>query len=292
MKKHYILPISAIIFAGFLSFQKSGNFKIEKFFSKNGHLNASGSPIGRTGAPGEQNCTGCHSGSAQSGATENTLVLINNFTPVTTYLPGSTYSATLTMASNPAKKGFQATALDGTNTMAGTFVASTNTAISGTTRKYANHKSTSNTSAVTSWLWSWTAPATNVGDITFYVATNKTNSNNNDSGDIIYLSQHVIGVSASSGISEVEKQGNNFIAGYAPDNNSVIFNFNNLSAGDLFFNLVDMNGRSVFTYDLGAAQIGENKQSIILPSDLKNGMYVVNLFLNNRAMSAKISVQK
>ena len=88
MKKHYILPISAFIFAGFLSFQKSGNFKIEKYLSKNGHLNASGSPIGRTGAPGEQNCTGCHSGSTQSGATENTLVLINNFTTVTAYLPG------------------------------------------------------------------------------------------------------------------------------------------------------------------------------------------------------------
>ena len=85
MKKHYILPVSAIIFAGFLSFQKSGNYKIEKYFSKNGHLNASGSPIGRTGATGEQNCTGCHAGTAQSGATENNLVLINNFTPVTTY---------------------------------------------------------------------------------------------------------------------------------------------------------------------------------------------------------------
>jgi hypothetical protein len=56
--------------------------------------------------------------------------------------------------------------------------------------------------------------------------------------------------------------------------------------------LVDLNGRSVFTYDMGNAQIGENKEKIVLPNDLKNGIYVVNMFVNNNAMSQKIMIQK
>jgi hypothetical protein len=53
-----------------------------------------------------------------------------------------------------------------------------------------------------------------------------------------------------------------------------------------------MNGRSVFTYELGNAQIGKNTTSVKLPSDLKNGVYFVNVFVNNTPMSAKIQVQK
>lgn len=293
MKKIYILSIASVVMAGAISFQKSGNFKIEKYFAKNGHkLNANGAPAGQTGAPGESNCTSCHGGTAQSGATENQLSLFEGLTPVTTYLPGGSYSVMLQMASDPAKKGFQAIVLDGTNSMAGTFVGTSNTTISGTTKKYANHNSTSNTSSVTAWLWTWNAPATNVGNVTFYVATNKANNNGNVTGDVIYLSQHVIAIAPDAGVSEIVKEQANFKAGYSVENNSLVLNFNTLSAGNLFVNLVDLNGKSVFTYDFGNVQIGENKQTIKLPAHIKNGMYVAHVFVNNNAMSANILVQK
>jgi hypothetical protein len=48
----------------------------------------------------------------------------------------------------------------------------------------------------------------------------------------------------------------------------------------------------VITYNLGNAQIGENKEKVVLPEDLKNGIYVVNFFVNNKAMSTKIMIQK
>lgn len=291
MKKMYILPIAAVVTLGAISFQKSDNFKIEKYFAKNGHKSASGSVTGRTGAPGELNCTSCHAGTAQTGDTENSFILLNSVpAAVTTYVPGATYTAALTMTSNPAKKGFQATVLDASDNMAGTFVATATTAISGTTRKYANHKSTSNTSTVSTWLWSWTAPATDAGDVTFYVATNKANANNNDSGDIIYLSQHIVG--STAGLEEQTQEQTNFSAGYSAANNSIAFDFTTLSSGEMNLNLVDMNGKSVFTYNLGNAIVGVNKQMVVLPADIKNGIYVVNFFVNNKAMSAKIMVQK
>lgn len=292
MKKNYIFTgIIALSALGF-AMKDSGKIEIEKFNAK-AHKNANGAPNAKTGAPGEQNCTDCHSGMAQNGSTENQFVVVDgSFNPVTTYIPGQTYSVSLTMASAPAKKGFQATALTSANVMAGTFTgqgAGGTSVTSGGGRQYANHNSTSNTNTNMVWVWTWTAPATNVGDVTFYVASNKANNNNTSSGDVIYLSQHVMTTTAGIEESNIE---NNFSAGYNAESNSVKMNFNSLTSGDMTFNLVDVNGKSVFYADLGSAKIGENKESIKLPSDLKNGMYFVNVFVNNTPMSAKIMIQK
>lgn len=291
MKKTYILLVSAAVAVGVLSFQQSGNFEIEKYSAKNGHKNANGAPTGKTGAPGETNCTSCHAGTSQNGDLENNFILLNSVpAPVTSYIPGATYTATLTMTSDPAKKGFQATVLDATNSMAGTFAAQPTTAISGTARKYANHTSTSNTSTVGTWLWTWTAPATDAGNVTFYVASNKANASNTTSGDVIYLSQHII--TSTAGLIEQTQEQANFTAGYSTENNSIAIDFTTLSSGEMNLNLVDMSGRSVFTYNMGNAIVGANKQMVVLPNDIKDGIYVVNFFVNNKAMSAKIMVQK
>jgi hypothetical protein len=293
MKKNYILALSGVVLIGALSFQKSGDFKVEKYFAKNGHkLNGGGAAAGKTGAPGEGNCTSCHSGSVLSGATENVLTVLSGTTPVTSYVPGQTYTVSLVMSSNPAKKGFQATALNPSNTMAGSFTAGVNTLINGSAKKYANHTSSSNTSAVTAWLWTWTAPATNVGDVKFYVATNKANGNNNDTGDQIYTSQHTITAPAGAGVEESASATSDFKVGYSSENNTVNISFNSLISGDMYVNVVDLNGRSVFTGDLGNSVVGENTESFRLPSDFRNGMYIANFFVNNNSMSAKFMVQR
>lgn len=289
MKKVIVLVSSAIVLIGGMSLNQSGSFKIEKY-SAGMHRNAAGSQTGQTGAPGESNCTSCHSGAVQSGTTENSLTVAQGLTPVSSYVPGVTYNVALQMTSSPSKKGFQVTALTGGNVMAGTFTAGSNTAITGTTRKYANHKSTSNTNATVAWLWTWTAPATDVGPVTFYVATNKANGNTNDNGDVIYLSTHVYNSSLS-----IEEQENslatNFTAGYSADSKSIVMNFNSLNASEMYFNLLDLNGKSVFVSNLGNAQIGENKQSVALPNEIKSGIYVVNFFIGNTPMTAKVMVQ-
>jgi len=172
-----------------------------KFIPSNG----GGAAPGKTGAPGEANCTQCHSGSVQDGTSENVLLITQGGVPVSNYAPGQQYNVNLSMVSNPVKRGFQATALNSSNLMAGSFTeVAGNTAINGSTKKYANHTSSSNTSAAApSWNWTWTAPAAGTGDVTFYIATNKTNNNGNDNGDMIYLSQFV--VQESSGASLLEE---------------------------------------------------------------------------------------
>jgi len=297
MKRLYILPSLAIAAMGFFAFQSSISTGKIGTFIETSHMFSSGNQPGLTGAPGENNCTMCHSGSVLDGSVQNEFSLVNaSFQPVSSYIPGDSYTATLQLASNPAKKGFSSTTLDeATNSMAGTL---TGMGIGGTddfqnvgmTRDYVSHTAASNTNAITLWSWTWDAPASDVGDVIFYIASNETNDDGSTAGDAIYLSEHTINSTLS--VDEIESNDAAFTAGYSVDGNKVIIDFNSLVADEMYFNLVDLNGKSVFTYDLEKSLIGKNKQAISLPAEIENGIYVVNFFVGNRAMSAKIMVQK
>jgi len=116
----YLFLLSILAFA-VVSFTFKNVFETAHIYQKS-PLNGGGAPAGRSGAPGEQNCTACHSGSVLNGNNENVLTLLNGGNPVTNYTPGQTYTVSLSMSSNPTKKGFQSTALDANNIMAGSFI--------------------------------------------------------------------------------------------------------------------------------------------------------------------------
>lgn len=293
MKKSYLLVITAVFSMGLVSMKTMTNSSLEAYTES--HLFSSGNQPGLTGAPGESNCTQCHAGTTQDGTSENTFSLLDEtLTPVTGYVPGGTYTANLQMVSNPVKKGFSAVVLDNLDLNAGSFVGD---GIGGTqnfsnlaaTREYVSHTTTSSTFG-TNWYWTWNAPSVDVGDVTFYIASNKTNDNGATSGDIIYLSQHIIGSTAN--ISENSAIESNFEAGYSPNENKLFISFNSYSVDNIYLNVVDMTGKSVFTYDMGESILGENEESIVLPSDIENGMYVVNFFVGNKPFSSKIIVTK
>lgn len=292
MKKTYILTTLALASLGFFAFQKAETETsvVQKFTKE--HRFSSGGQSGLTGAPGESNCTQCHSGSVLSGSTENSVLILSGTTPVTSYTPGNTYTVTLQLTSTPPKGGFSATALNGSNVKAGSLIGA---GIGGTQnfssagRDYVSHTAASNTSG--QWAFSWVAPATNVGNVTFYFASNVANNNGTTTGDMIYLSQTVIAPASGAGIEETSNE-TNFTAGYNAASNKLVLDFNYLAVGEMNLNLVDMNGRSVFTYNLGQSEIGENNETIALPSELKDGMYIVHFFIGNKAMSAQILVKK
>lgn len=292
MKKNYLFIGLAAVSMGFFAFQNDTQMQVIQ-------KNSGGLAQGRAGAPGETvndvACTQCHSGQTLNGDQENAFTIVNQSTlqPITSYTPGETYTVSVDMNSDPAKKGFSATALDGSDNMAGSF---TGDSFGGTQdfqdlgRDYVSHTGASNTNAQIIWFWDWTAPATNVGDVTFYVATNAANDDGGTSGDMIYLSQHVIGSFAS--VDEEDVALNSFNAGYNPTTNAVTVDFSSLTSEGMSFNLVDMNGKSVFYKTLLDSQVGVNEYTISLPSSVENGMYVVHYFVGNNPMSAKILVQK
>ncbi|MEO1805303.1 MAG: choice-of-anchor V domain-containing protein [Bacteroidota bacterium] len=150
-------------------------------------------PTRRSKAPGESSCGGCHSGNVNTGSGSNQLSLPAD------YIPDSTYTLSFTLNDNTfpsGKNGFTITALDGNNLKAGDFgvITSGNTAVltgsvGGQTRQYVGHR---NASTNQTWNFTWKAPATNVGDITFYIVGNAANGNGSTSGDFIYESNQTL----------------------------------------------------------------------------------------------------
>jgi len=291
MKTLIILPIFGICICSFLGWQRFNSVSAEILHASK---YSAGSNAGYTGAPGESNCTSCHTGSVQSGGSENIFALTQGGVLVDDYTPGDTYDISIETVSNVAKKGFQITALDQNNNPAGVFTASSNTQLKNGTfgaiqgRKYVTH--TAGTNAPSGWQFTWTAPNDIVGEITFYLATNKTNASGTAIGDVIYLSQYSLNTSA--GLVEKTAQNEKFEVGYSPVSNQLIVNFEENNPGEMYINLVDFNGKSVFAQKLGKSIYGSNIQKITLPNHLANGIHFVNFFVDNKVMAGKVLISK
>lgn len=285
------ISISAL-FAGLLllSFSVDSNGVYEKFNSERFHrLNTNGASAGNAGAPGENNCTACHAGMVQAGAGFNILSWGEG---VNQYVPGETYSVQLTMEDASSKNGFQLVPLKASdNTSAGTVVVTdaTRTQITpgNAGKQYLGHR-TAGTPAST-WAFDWTAPATDVGNVVFYVSTNKTNANNQPSGDLIRISQHVFESNGgSASLTAYQQIQNSLKIGMNQNSGSLDIFFALNEKEPLYINVVSLQGQSVFSSDLGTSYPGENQKSVQLPQGMSSGLYVVNFFIGNKAYSEKI----
>ncbi|ASS49662.1 MAG: hypothetical protein CHH17_13185 [Candidatus Fluviicola riflensis] len=292
MKKIYLLPMAFSGIAALLAFSNSGDYSMELSAYKKSHVaDNSGAVAGKTGAPGENNCTQCHTGTAQSGVGVNTVVMTEGADVVTDYTPGTVYNVAISIDNPSTINGFQIVALSSSNAQAGTItiIPASGTQIKNgaSGKKYVTHTLAGNVQST--WAFQWTAPATNVGNVTFYLATNKSNAMDNSGGDAIFLSQHVYG--SIAGIEE-NQQDLSLELGYNSANNTLVVNYSTLTAGESTLNLVDLNGKSVFNESIGSTEIGENKKQVRLPNDMPSGVYVAHLNVNNNFTSKKIYIQK
>jgi len=163
----------------------------------------SGGPnAGLTNAPGENNCTSCHSGSLITSGSNWSNIVLNTNIPATGYLPDSIYNITLSHSQSGINTwGFQITSLiSSNNNMAGNITitnsAKTQKKTSGS-KEYVTHTSSGTSgSGSNSWTYSWKAPSTNVGDIKFYATVNAANGNGNTSGDQIFAKTWTFSVSS------------------------------------------------------------------------------------------------
>lgn len=150
----------------------------------------SGPPVNNAGAPTGGDCTGCHSGTVNSGTGTSSIV----FSGSTQYLPGQTYTVTASILEpGRSKFGFQIVALKNSDNLeAGSWIitnATTTKGVSSVDATFIEHTSAGTAQMMPglgSWSIDWVAPSSNVGSITFYLATNATNSDGLSSGDNIY----------------------------------------------------------------------------------------------------------
>ena len=157
------------------------------------HAFSAGPPAGYTGAPGEEPeaCAECH---VPPDAGTGTI----SITAPQTYVPGQTYPITVTHSNPDATRkrwGFQLTVLDTSDEKAGELhnindlTQVLNNQGPGSSRQYIEHTAGGTfvgQSNGASWTFNWTAPAEDVGVVTFYTAGNQANNDGNTSGDYIY----------------------------------------------------------------------------------------------------------
>src|SRR6516225_4594489 len=122
-------------------------------------------PFGNTGAPGDGTCGSCHSGVSTGGS------VVATFPSGTSYTPGVAQNLTVTVNDTTHTVwAFELAArlASNTATQAGSFTAGTNTAVvsSGAIQEMENTASGSNQKT---WTFAWTPPATNVGNVNFYL---------------------------------------------------------------------------------------------------------------------------
>lgn len=137
----------------------------------------------RTGSPiSSGSCSQCHAGGAFSPAIS--IQVLNGSTPVTNYVPGTTYTVRYTVTGGAPRYGFQGVALRTNNTAGGTFNSpGANTqvvSIGGI--PYVEHTSAVATTGI--FTSQWTAPAAGSGSIIFYGRGLASNSNGSTSGDV------------------------------------------------------------------------------------------------------------
>lgn len=201
MKKNILSALSILIFVAIIA----SAYKTEK------HTSICDAPLigsAHTGAPGEVHCAtaGCHTGVVNSGPGTTNFDIDGG---ITTYNLGENYTATIKISqANIDKFGFQVISLkDIDNTFVGnyTLTDATNTRIingSGE-KKYVGSTpcgSDANPSDSLEWTFDWTAPSTNEGPITFYLATIATNHDHSTSGDQTYTKTLQIIPTTTTGI--------------------------------------------------------------------------------------------
>ncbi|MCP4145982.1 MAG: T9SS type A sorting domain-containing protein [bacterium] len=149
---------------------------------------SSSPPNGGTNAPGEGNCTGCHSSFPLNSGSG--LLSISGLDGE--YDAGQSYDLVVSLDDPNAQRwGFEFTIIGDNGQEIGSLTSldsHTQTSASGS-KTYAKQTSIGSQNGTTTgvtWTVRWTAPASGAGDAFFYMAGNAANGNFSTSGDRIY----------------------------------------------------------------------------------------------------------
>ncbi len=239
------------------------------------NLQVTGAP-GSGGSQGTCANTGCHV--AGSFSPTASIELLDGSEVVTAYQPGKTYNVKVSINAgngNPARYGFQAVALNGTNNQSGTWgnvgVGRQKVTLGG--REYVEHSSPSTSS---SFELEWVAPNAGTGNVTFYSAGIASNNNGGTSGDGTARTSLTVAEDNVSSVIESDDQSTLLKVWPNPVAEVLNLEVNNLKAGEHQVNIFDVAGKVVHSAALHF-QSGEEVARIEV-AHLQPGLYIVQLY--------------
>jgi hypothetical protein len=228
---------------------------------------------GYTASPNESACNACHTGNALNSPggslTIEAVPAMNNWQ----YALGQTYTINVTVARTSATlfgMGFEA--LTTANANGGTLAAGASGTKLATKNSRTNvvHNGTGNTGTGThTFSFTWKAPATNIGNITFYCAGNAANKNGGTSGDYIYTKSQVLTPASPNGIAQetFAKQ----ISVYPNPASDYLQIANATTGSEMTVSIVDMKGSVIHQQQ----HVKANDR--IELNELNNGSYLVKI---------------
>lgn len=159
---------------------------------------STGPENGRTGAPGESNCTvGCHSSFALNSGDGSYSITVP-----TSYIPGDTLDIQLNIADPGQQRwGFEITVLDNADQPVGELIVTEPTRTQKSTdistgREYIKHTALGTDAGTADvgpgWTLKWASPTVPAGDVTFYAAGNAANWDLTNLGDYIYTTSAAV----------------------------------------------------------------------------------------------------
>ena len=238
------------------------------FYPTTSDSNPNGSPGEKTNSPMDgQNCTGCHSGTINSGI--GTATITTNI-PASGYSIGSTYTITLTgIKTNCIKFGFELTAENAMLGKAGTFLITNSTETkfaTGTNNTAVTHKTAGNSRNTTkSWSMDWTASTNTSGSTIFYAALLFANNNGNNNGDNTFTTSLSVNEEVVNPINDLSEKND--------------FTFNTVTKiieAQKTVDIYDISGKIVLTTTSNSTNL----------SHLKTGIYIIK----SKSLSKKIII--
>ena len=155
------------------------------------YANSSNPPNGRTGAPGDDTCTSCHTPGESSF---EGVVSIDGFPDE--ILPNTTYKVVVTTnfsSGSPSRAGFQMLVLDGSDRNIGTFSnLGTSTEIEAMNdREYLEHRPAKsfNSNNEVSWTADWTSPSSAINNEIKVYINSIIGDGSGTSGDLMVSTQ-------------------------------------------------------------------------------------------------------
>ena len=256
---------------------------------------------GKTGSPGETTCVNnCHNSYALNDGTGS--VTITSDIPNWEYMTGDTYNIDVTVTHiGSTLFGLGVECLDGSspNLNAGVLII-TNTAetqiknatISSILRKNVVHKLNGGVGTDSkTFSFKWAAPTTNIGNVTFYVAGNGANGDNNKLLDHIYTTSQVVTPAFGASVADVSSFVNGISLYPNPAHESVTVSYNTIAGENIEVSLISVDGKTKSEIYSGKGDGQKHEVKIALPENLAAGVYLVKMINAGEVSVSRLVVQ-
>ncbi len=243
---------------------------------------------GRTGAPGETNCTNCHKAAVNSGGGS---ISISSNIPKDGYKPNIVYKMTVTISQTGVSLfGLGVEALNDNNSNAGTLIVTN----SGETKLLTSAGKTNvvhqlnggqvSTPGAKTFTFDWKAPATDIGNVTFYAAGLAANGDTkDDAGDKTYTTKFTVSAASVASVLENKEISVTNLALFPnPSQDNVNLRYELKKDGLVTIELYNANGDLLNTLFSDIKNAGSYTENYNLKANYASGIYFIKIKTDNQ----------